>query len=223
VVTKGGHDLNAEAILALDPTVILTDTSIGPAAVQQQLRQAGIPVVFFDPERSLKTVPEHISAVAAALGVTGPGDALVQQVQEQLRTAKGRLPEGVSPPRVAFLYLRGSAGIYLMGGPGSGADSLIESVGGVDVGKEIGLKTAFTPITSERLIEAAPDVILVMTEGLKSLRGIEGLLKLPGLAQTPAGTAKRVIDMPDTQMLSFGPRSGQTVQALSAALYPAPQ
>lgn len=29
-VTQNGHDLDAEAILDLDPTVILTDTSLGP-------------------------------------------------------------------------------------------------------------------------------------------------------------------------------------------------
>ena len=34
-VTPGGHGLNAEAILALNPTVVLTDSSIGPLAVQE--------------------------------------------------------------------------------------------------------------------------------------------------------------------------------------------
>ncbi|WP_205856532.1 ABC transporter substrate-binding protein, partial [Phytoactinopolyspora endophytica] len=45
LVTPSAHDLNAEAILELDPTVVLTDTSIGPPEVQQQLRDAGVPVV----------------------------------------------------------------------------------------------------------------------------------------------------------------------------------
>ncbi len=59
-VTPGGHGLNAEAILALNPTVVLTDTSIGPLAVQEQVRATGVPVVFVDPERSLDTVADDI-------------------------------------------------------------------------------------------------------------------------------------------------------------------
>src|SRR5690606_38074130 len=34
LVTKSGHTLNAEAILQLSPTVILTDTTIGPKEVR---------------------------------------------------------------------------------------------------------------------------------------------------------------------------------------------
>ncbi|MCB1286008.1 MAG: ABC transporter substrate-binding protein, partial [Microthrixaceae bacterium] len=44
VVTHNGHQLAAEAILNLNPSVILTDYSIGPLEVQMQLRDAGIPV-----------------------------------------------------------------------------------------------------------------------------------------------------------------------------------
>ena len=47
-VTPGGHGLNAEAILASNPTVVLTDTSIGPLAVQEQIRATGVPVVFVE-------------------------------------------------------------------------------------------------------------------------------------------------------------------------------
>ena len=42
-------------------------------------------------------------------------------------------------------------------------------------------------ITSEALVEAAPDVILMTTTGLESVGGIDGLLEIPGIAQTPAG------------------------------------
>lgn len=219
VVTSGGHDLNAEAILDLNPTVLLTDTSIGPPEVQQQVRDAGVPVVFFDPARTLAAVPDQIRAVAAALGVPAEGEALVTRVRGEIAEARALAPEGADEPRIAFLYLRGSAGVYLIAGPGSGADSLIESVGGIDVGTDIGLTRQFVPITSESLIAAQPDVILVMTDGLESVGGVEGLVKIPGIAQTPAGTNRRIVDIADTDVLTFGPRVGATITALAAALY----
>ena len=55
VVTKTGHTLNAEAILELAPTVILTDTTIGPKEIRPQLRDAGIAIVVISSDRRLDT------------------------------------------------------------------------------------------------------------------------------------------------------------------------
>lgn len=219
VVTSGGHDLNAEAILDLDPTVVLTDTSIGPPEVRQQLRSAGVPVVLFDPTRTLAGVSDQIRAVAAALGVPAAGDALVDRVDGEIAAARALAPTGDAAPRITFLYVRGTAGVYLMSGPGSGADSLITSVGGVDVGTDVGLDKPFVPITSEALLVARPDVILVLSKGLDSVGGIDGLLRIPGIAQTPAGENRRIVDVDDTDLLSFGPRVGETITALATVLY----
>lgn len=217
-VSGSGHDLNVESILALDPTVVITDTSIGPAEVFVQLRAAGIPVVFLDPARTLEGIDDHIRAVAGALGVPEAGEALVERTDAQIAAARATAPaEG--GPRVAFLYVRGTAGVYLMGGPGSGADALIEAVGAVDAGTAIGLDRSFVPITSEGMINAAPDVILVMNAGLKSVGGVDALFAMPGIGQTPAAELRRVVDAPDTELLSFGPSTAATIANLAEALY----
>ena len=219
LVSGSGHDLNVETILALNPTVILTDTSIGPPEVLAQLRSAGIPVVFLDPARTLPGIAEHITAVAAALGVPETGVELNARVSTQIAAARALMPESATPARIAFVYVRGTAGVYLMGGPGSGADSLIDALGAQDAGTAIGLTQSFTPITSEGMINAAPDVLLVMSAGLKSVGGVDALLALPGLGQTPAGENRRVIDVSDTQLLSFAPSTARTLTALAGALY----
>ena len=76
---------------------------------------------------------------------------------------------------------------------------------------------AFVPLTPEALAAADPDTILVMTKGLESVGGIDGLVALPGVAQTTAGRERRVIAVDDTLLLSFGPRTGELVSRLSAA------
>lgn len=68
-------------------------------------------------------------------------------------------------------------------------------------------------------INAAPDVLLVLTAGLESVGGVPGLLKLPGVAQTPAGRNRRIVDVADGALLSFGPRTGETISALAAAVH----
>ncbi|MFE4500129.1 hemin ABC transporter substrate-binding protein [Rhodococcus sp. NPDC056743] len=218
VVTVGGSSLSAEAILNLNPTVVLTDTSIGPQSVQDQLRAAGIPVVFFDPTRTLEGVPSQIQAVADALGVPEQGKALVNRTESEIDAARDLVPDDRDPLKIAFLYLRGSA-ITMIGGDGSGADSLIEALGAVDAGTASGITQKFAPITSEALIAAAPDALLMMTDGLASIGGIDGLEKIPGIAQTPAGKNQRVVDMEDGVLLSFGPNTGRVMQSLAEAIY----
>lgn len=217
-VTPGGHALNAEAILALNPTVVLTDTSIGPRAVQMQLRAAGIPVVFLDPDRKLSTVGAQIEAVGEALGVPEAGRALAERTQTEIDEAIAAVPTSDDPLKVAFLYQRGST-VSLLGGPGGGSDELITAIGGVDAGTESGLTKPYTQVTSEALIVAAPDAILMMTGGLESVDGVDGLVRLPGIAQTPAGQNRRVVDMDDSALLSFGPSTGKVIRALTTAFY----
>lgn len=226
VVTKSGHTLNAEAILELAPSVMLTDTTIGPKEVRQQLRDAGIPVVVISSERRLDTTGALIGEIADALGVSARGKALATAVDDEIDAVRREVaavaPAAGERARMLFLYVRGSANVYYIFGRDSGADSLIDAVGGIDVAAEIGWE-GMKPMTAEALVAAQPDVLVMMTDGLASVGGVDGLLeKVPALAQTPAGAHRRVIDMADAEILSFGPRSASIVRALATALY-APQ
>lgn len=230
VVTKTGHTLNAEAILELAPTVILTDTTIGPKEIRQQLRDAGIAVVVISSDRRLDTTDELVTEIAAALGVPSRGAALVDRLDLALDASLAEIADVVPAAeedraRMLFLYVRGSANVYYIFGEDSGADSLIDAVGGVDVAGEIGWE-GMKPMTAEALVAARPDVLVMMTDGLESVGGIDGLIeRIPAVAETPAGVNRRVIDMADSEILSFGPRSADVISALARALYapePAP-
>ncbi|MFJ8104677.1 hemin ABC transporter substrate-binding protein [Streptomyces sp. NPDC096132] len=211
-VTKA-HDVSAESVLSLRPTVVLADTDTGPKEAIDQIRDAGIPVVVLDPATKLADVTTRTTRIAEALGVPAAGKALNRRMDGELAAARAAVPEG-SRPKVAFLYMRGSAAVYLIGGKGSGADSLLEAAGAQDAGTAAGLDKPFTPITTEALAQAQPDVILMMTKGLDSVGGLDGLLQIPGIAQTPAGMNRRVVDMEDGVLLSFGPRTPLVIDIL---------
>jgi iron complex transport system substrate-binding protein len=120
---------------------------------------------------------------------------------------------------MVFLYLRGSASVYYVFGEESGADQLIEALGGLDAAGEAGIKGS-QPLTDEAMLSTDPDVILVMTDGLASVGGVDGLLAdFPAIALTTAGENRRVVDMADTQILSFGPRSAAVIDGLARAIY----
>lgn len=227
VVTKTGHTLNAEAILELAPTVILTDTTIGPKEIRQQLRDAGIAVVVISSDRRLDTTDELVTEIATVLGVPTRGAALIERLGADLAVELAEIADVVPPEvedraRMLFLYVRGNANVYYIFGEDSGADSLIDAVGGVDVAAEIGWE-GMKPMTAEALVAAQPDVLVMMTDGLKSVDGVDGLIeRIPAIAQTPAGVNRRVIDMADSEILSFGPRSADVLGAIARALYAEP-
>ncbi|WP_210585285.1 ABC transporter substrate-binding protein [Streptomyces sp. GESEQ-35] len=211
-VTKA-HDVSAESVLSLKPTVVLADTDTGPSEAVDQIRDAGVPVVVLDPATKLADVTTRTTRIAEALGVPEAGKALNDRMDDELAAARAAVPSG-SKPKVAFLYMRGSAAVYLMGGKGSGADSLIEAAGAVDAGVETGLDKPFTPLTSEALVSARPDVILMMDKGLESVGGVEGLVGIPGIGQTPAGADRRIVTLEDGVLLSFGPRTPLVIDIL---------
>ncbi|MDT0435120.1 MULTISPECIES: heme/hemin ABC transporter substrate-binding protein [Streptomyces] len=218
VVTRG-HDVSAESVLSLRPDLVIAESTSGPEEAMDQIRAAGVPVLTVAAARGLDDVGRRIGAVAGALGVPDAGKRLTARSEGRIAAVRKGVPHQKKKPRVAFLYLRGSASVYLIGGEGSGAGSLIEAAGGVDAGAESGLTKDFTAITSEALVKAAPDAILVMTKGLESVGGIDGLVKIPGVAETPAGMDRRIVSVEDGVLLNYGPRTDQVLTSVVTQLY----
>ncbi|GAA4661582.1 heme/hemin ABC transporter substrate-binding protein [Gordonia humi] len=217
-VTETGHTINTEKVLAADPTIVLAGTDTNPANAVDALRASGIDVVTFPSERSVAGTPQLIRDVARALGVPDAGEKLVARTQAQIAQARRSIPDPSGDPTMAFLYIRGEH-LILLAGPGSGADDLIENLGGVDAGTKSGLTAAFTQVSAEKMMKADPDVLLVMTQGADSVGGLDKVLDLPAVAETKAGRARRIVAMDETQILMFGPDTGQVLTALAKAIY----
>ncbi len=219
IVTRG-HDVSAESVLSLRPTLVLVDEDTGPPEALDHLRNVGVPVVVLARPHRVEDVEARIRAVADILGDPAAADAVVAGLDTRLAEATAAVPDsGGEQPTVAFLYLRGSAGVALIGGPGAGPDSLIEHAGGIDAGTALGLDDPFTPITSEALAGAQPDVFLLTTTGLESVGGIDGLLEMPGIAQTPAGADRRVITVEDGLLFSFSARTPDALASIVEQLH----
>jgi len=197
-IDESAMQVSAEAVLSQHPDLVFIDSNTSPATALTTLKAAKIPLVSVPSAFTLADIYAKESLIAKTLGVPLAGKALQAQVSS-LKSPKTGI-------KVAFLYLRGTASIYLIGGPGSGADSILQADGFIDVGAA-NLKNPFNALTAEELIKLQPDVLLLMTKGLSSVGGINGLVQLPGIAQTSAGQHKRVVTVDDSLLLSFGPRT----------------
>lgn len=213
-VVTSGHQVVAEKIIALRPDLVIIDSSVGPSQSIATLKKSGIKVESIEEVWTVAGISQKVVAVASLLGVQKSGQLLADEIET---TVLGASEKVSGSPRVLFLYLRGGNSIYFVGGKGSGADSLLASIGAVDVGA-VANSTPFSPLTAESIISLKPEIILVMSKGLASVGGVSGLLSLPGVAQTPAGKESRVISVDDSLLLSFGARTPSLLNKLAAAL-----
>jgi iron complex transport system substrate-binding protein len=218
VVTQS-HDVSAESVLSLRPTLVFAQTDTGPPEALDAIRNAGVPVVVIEAPESIDDITPRVEAIASAVGLPAEGEALAARTHEEIAAVQETIPADVRHPRVAFLYMRGQAGVYLLAGPGSGADSMIAAAGGEDAGTAIGLENPFTPLTSEALVNAAPEVILMTTSGLDSVGGVDGMIKIAGVGQTPAGQTRRIVTVEDGLLYSFGSRTAVALSSLINQIY----
>jgi iron complex transport system substrate-binding protein len=227
IITSNGHTVDAEAVLALRPTLVIADGSIGPRDVLAQLREAGVAVVFVATDPSFTGAADLARQVAAAFGAEETGELLADRIETEVELKVAEIAAIIPTDpddrvRMMFLYLRGGSGVYYLFGEESGADELIAGLGGVDVAAEIGW-VGMRPMTDEAIVAADPDLILVMTDGIASAGGVAGLLaEKPALALTRAGRYERFVDIADGDVLGFGPRSAAVLDALARAIYATP-
>ena len=212
--------LVAETILSFEPTVVIADDRAGPPEVFDALRAAGIDVVIIDHRVDLSAPSYKIRAVASTLGVPDAGEALVATYEEQLAAGQRVADEGVARsgrPLVLALYLRGDR-VQLVFGAGSGIDAVVEAAGGINAGSELGIVDN-AELSAESIIEAEPDFLLVTTSGLESVGGVDGLLGIPGIGQTPAAEAGAVISFEDQFLYGLGPRTGELVATIANRIH----
>lgn len=204
------RSISAEGILALKPTLILAGSDAGPPAAIEQLRAAGVRVEQLDGAPTVDGARARIERIAGHVGK----DA--KPVVEKLNADLARIAAVKNAPKVLAIYARGGGTLHVFGNA-CVTDTMIGLAGGKNAVSEF---PGSKPLTAEALVKAAPDFIVIPSRGLEGLGGAEGLLEVPGVAETPAGKAKHFVAIDDLLLLSAGPRMGQGAGELARKLAP---
>lgn len=217
--------LSAEGVLSLAPTMLLGTEEAGPPAVLRQIEAARVPVHVVGTGHSFEGVVARSLRVAELAGRQAAGEALAGRLRADWQAAQAHVA-GLAPraaearPRVLFLMVQ-SVNQMLAAGSGTAPDALIAYAGGRNA---FGDAKGYKPLSPEAAVAAAPDVIVTTDHGLGAAGGSAELLRGPGLAQTPAGRAQRVVSIDILLALGFGPRLPLAVTTLAEALHrPAPR
>ncbi len=209
---KVGHNrmVSAEGVLALAPDLVTgTSADINPQ-LTEQLKTTHIKTNIYTQEFTVDGAKKLIQEVAASFHLESKGKQLVSQLEADL--AKVKKP--ATRKKVLFIYARG-AGTMMVAGQRTAPNGMIQLAGAENAVTDF---NDFKPLSAEALVAANPDVILMFESGLKSMGGIDGLLKVQGIAETNAGKNKKVIEMDGQLLTGFGPRLGKAVAELASKL-----
>lgn len=219
---KVGYErvLNAEGILALEPTVVIGKGAAGPPEVLDQVRGAGVPLVIIDSSETIEAPNEKIERVATALGLQNEAQAqaLDVRVHDEIQAAVDLASQATDKPSAIVLLIQ-EGGVQLVAGGGTVANAMLEAAGATDAGAAAGIM-GYQPITAEALVAAAPEIIVTQSLGAQAVGGIDGIMALPGVAETPAGQNGRIYIYDDELLLGMTPRTGQQLMAMIADFHP---
>lgn len=210
------RSLSAEGLLSFLPDLVLVPEGDLSKEIRYTLKTAGVKVVAFKQQYTANGALDFIHQVAVALGNPAKGAQLLQQTQTGIQQALAKvLNRKKTAPKVLFIYARG-AGMMTVAGKGSNMDAIITLAGGRNAIKEF---SEFKPYSTEALVKADPDVILLFDFGLSSLGGTKAILEMPGVVATKAGQNKRIVQMDGQLLISFSTRLPQAIELLNAKLY----
>jgi iron complex transport system substrate-binding protein len=191
----------AEAIHRLAPDLVVAG-AWDPPATLAMLRRLGIPVETFAIESSFDDIRANVTRMGDLLGNPEGAAALIAGMDAALAVP----PPPGPPPSAALYYANGYTS-----GEGTLADAILTAAGFANVADALGI-TGLAPLPLERLVLAAPDLI-VTGQAYASPALAEGVLTHPALRELEAGRAA----VADNLWVCGTPLAAGAVAALRAA------
>lgn len=207
--------LSAEGVLSLTPSMILAIDGAGPAEVVKVLQSASVPLKSIPTARSEEGVVCKIRLIANIMGVPGKGETLIASVQKDFSSLSELTSTLAKRKRVMFV-LSVRSGKIVASGRNTAAAGMIALAGADNALSEF---EGYKPLSDEALINAAPDVILMMNRSGHE-GGPEDVLALPTVSATPAGQSRSILKIDGAYLLGFGPRTAGAALELAHRLYP---
>lgn len=207
--------LSPEGVLSVNPDLILTLEGAGPPEAVQVLKAAGVPLIEVEESYDSKGVVQRILDVGAAVNRSEKAKILADSIQAQFSQLKTLTDSVESPKSVVFvLSLRG--GKIMASGTNTAADGIIQLAGAKNA---ITNFEGYKALSDEAIVNAAPDVIVMMDRRGDHSTTNEQVFAHPGIALTPAGKAERLVRMNGLYLLGFGPRTAEAAGVLHKQIY----
>lgn len=215
----GYYDLNYEAIVALQPDLVVCLNE--HAENHNNLQNLDLNYHTLDHDR-VETILASIRSLGETCGVKARSDELVSGIEERMARIKARRIDQRRPRVMVCIgrhmgfadlgnvYIAGRDGFY---------SQMIELAGGVNVYQD---ELAFPVVTGEGLMHLAPEIVIDMVPDLAQ-RGLtvdQVRAQWQQLPDLPAVRNGRVFVFTDDFVVIPGPRFVQILEKMAAVLHP---
>jgi iron complex transport system substrate-binding protein len=194
----GFVDPSVEAVVALQPELVLAQTAPGNRGPVERIAELGIPVLAL-PLHTVADIRFALLEVGKVLGASAPAAELVKALDE----ARARARESAKgQPRLRVLFVYGFEPL-VVAGPASFAGELLGDVGAVNAAD--GVDRAYSVFSVERAVRARADVVIDASD---TGQGKEKLRELPGLREA------RWVKVPSRRLMQPGPGLAKGLEEL---------
>ena len=176
----GGLHPNSEAIVALEPELVIRFVGDSDMATPRLLDRMGIRHLAIRPN-GIQDIRDVIGQMGAIAGRRATADSLLARMDSVLGEIRNRIRDR---PAVRVCYLLGGTPLWVAG-PGSFIGELLEVAGGENVFSDLGV--LYGPVNTEAFLVRAIDVLLAaegaaveLPQAAIPLRRVSPAVEIPG-------------------------------------------
>jgi iron complex transport system substrate-binding protein len=217
VADVGGSfgDLNVEAIVALEPDLVLA-SALQTAEQVKSLQDVGLTVFVLPNPVTLDEMYTNLLTVATLTGHTTEAETLIADLKARVAAVEEKISTVETKPTVFYEMDATDPNAPYTSGPGTFVDTLLTMAGGVNVAGK--MDSPWVALSAEKLVEMNPEIILLgdsnygtTVEMVKTRSGWEAI----------AAVQNDQIFLYDDNLISRpGPRLVEGLELLAKLLHP---
>lgn len=208
----GGLDPSLEALVALEPDLVVSFETQGDAALRTRLREMGIPV-YAQAAQDTADVFRALANLGTLAGRRAAADRLAGAMRAELDAVR-RSVAGRPAPSVLYVAWVDPP---MVAGPGTFLSELVRVAGGRPVFEDV--KQEWPQVSIEEIVSRRPQVVIIPS-GAGAEFSADALRTAPGWRELTASPGTRVAEVPVAVANRPGPRLGEAARALRAAIHP---
>ncbi len=206
--------LSLEGVLSIRPQLLLVTEDAGPPQVLRQITHAGVRVKVLKAEHRYEGLIDRIRAIGFLLGAEARAEKLIKDIDQEWQIYQKVLTHG--DKLKAMFLMAHSPQQVMVAGHGTSAHAIMNYLNLENVFKDL---KGYKPLTPESVIAGQADIILLTDQGLQAQGGLRGVLRLPGVMQTPAARYRQIYSREANHLLGFGPRLPSMLDSLAKEIY----
>ena len=198
------RNLSIEGLLSLKPNLILAEESIGPPIIVKQLNKTSVEFRIIKNNYTIDGINEKFLCISKILDVNINDNIDYKKFVNNVKKLKSFVKNNNKEKKDILLILMMKGTSPIIAGKNTSGHGFIKMIG---QNNSVGKVSGWKPVSSEQILIANPDYIIVTKRAIKDFTSIEKFLKLPGISSTKAAKNKNVFIKDGMSLLGYGPRT----------------